>query len=215
MARVSNLQSHDKNPSEDIQNVLSYASIVAIPLFFGALAIGNPVLAYAFGEGFSDAGIFLAGLAFWRVLASQNNVLTSVVAGANFPRTNATVSAMSLLLNLVLGVGLFYAIGPVGVVVATIGAEVLRYLWLLWFLRDTYPDVTPISRQIGLQTLSGALMWTLVTQLRSMIGTGSVFHLASLVVVGGSAYAVVLLLLSPHLRDTARGIQSDVGSLIR
>lgn len=212
MARVSNLDGHGENPTEDILNVLSYASIVAIPIFFGVLALGGPLLVYAFGEGFAEAGIFLLGLAFWRILASQNNVLTSVVTGANYPRKTAIISGGALLINIPLGIVLLYVIGPLGVVIATIVAEATRYVGLIFIVHNRFPDVTPIPKPLCLQFVSGILMYLTVAALRDLLGTNSIVKIGLLVGTGAAVYGIVILCVSAHFRRTVRGILADVST---
>ncbi|MFB6188129.1 MAG: oligosaccharide flippase family protein, partial [Halobacteriaceae archaeon] len=61
VGRVSNLQSRSENYITDIKNTLSYASIFALPLLFGAIAIGNPLVQTIYGNEFTQAGTFITG----------------------------------------------------------------------------------------------------------------------------------------------------------
>lgn len=209
MARVSNLHSRGKSVSRDVNNSLSYTSLLAVPVFFGALAMPEALVVTVYGADFRPAGPFLVGLAFYQVLYTQVEQLGSVVAGLDRPRRNLVVSAASLVVNVVLGVGLFYVVGPVGVVGATIVAEALKYVVLGGTVKRALPDVVMVPRPLRHQALAGGLMFVVVDRAHSLVDVSSAIHLVALVGVGAIVYGTVLGAISTEHRTTAVGILRD------
>lgn len=209
MARVSNLHSRGESVATDVTNSLGYASLLAVPIFFGALAMPEALVVTAYGGDYRSAGAFLVGLALYQLLSTQVGQLGSVVAGLDRPRTNLLVSAASLAVNVILGVALFYAVGPLGVVVATVVAEALKYVVLAVTVRRALPAVELAPGPLRHQLLAGALMFVAVDRVRTAIGVPDWLHLLVLLALGGGVYFAVLLLISTEHRTTARGILHD------
>lgn len=209
LGRVSNLLSRGDSVEQDVTNALAYAGLLATPIFFGALAIPEPLLVTIYGGEFRAAAAFLAGLALFRLLSTQVNQLTSVVAGLNRPDVNMWISAASLLLNVCLGYALFRIIGPVGIVVATIASECLKYLLSAYFVKREIPGVRLIPRPLVEQLGAGVLMYVVVERTYLILGVRSWVDLGIILAIGGTTYFAVLVTISRELRQTARGILMD------
>lgn len=209
MARVSNLHSRGESVSRDVNNSLSYTSLLAIPVFFGALAIPEALVVTVYGAEFRPAGPFLVGLALYQVLYTQVEQLGSVVAGLDRPRRVLVASGASLAVNAILGIVLFYVVGPIGVVGATIVAEALKYVVLGGTVKRALPDVVMVPRPLRHQALAGGLMFVVVDRAHSLVDVSSAIHLVALVGVGAIVYGTVLGAISTEHRTTAVGILRD------
>lgn len=209
LGRVSNLMSRGDPVEEDITNALAYAGLLATPLFFGALAIPEPLLVTIYGGAFRTAAPFLAGLALYRLLSTQVNQLTSVIAGLDRPDVNMWLSAAALILNVVLGYALLRTIGPVGVVVATIASECLKYLVSAYVIKRNLPAVRLVSRPLLQQLGAGVIMYVIVEQSYQVTGVRSWIDLALLLAIGGVTYFGILVAVSREFRQTGRGILAD------
>lgn len=209
LGRVSNLVSRGDPVEEDVTNALAYVGILATPIFFGALAIPKPLLVTIYGGSFRGAVPFLAGLALYRLLSTQTNQLTSVVAGLDRPDVNMWLSAVALVLNVILGYALLRAIGPVGVVIATIASECLKYLGSAYIVKRNLPGVHLIPRPLLEQLGAGAVMYIVVEQSYHITGVQSWIDLGLLLAIGGVTYFAILGAVSKELRFTVRGILSD------
>lgn len=209
LGRVSNLVSRGKPVEDDISNALAYAGILATPIFFGALAIPEPLLVTIYGGPFRAAVPFLAGLALFRLLSTQTNPLTSVVAGLDKPDVNMWLSGAVLALNILFGYVLLRAIGPIGVVIATIVSEFLKYIGSAYVVKRNLPGVQLIPRPLLEQLGAGAVMYIVVEQSYHITGVRSWIDLGLLLAFGGVTYFAILFVVSKELRFTVRGILSD------
>lgn len=209
MGRVSNLESRGEDWNDDLRNALSYGSVLAIPIFFGSLVIGEELAITVFGGEFSGAGVFVVGLALYRVLHTQTDSFNSVLAGLDRPDIIFWISLVSFVLNVLAGVGLWYVMGAVGIVIATVATAVVTYLLHVYYAhRVGELDViftSPFLRQVGAGVAMAAVVWAGKT----WVGAGRWFSVAGLVAVGGLTYGVLLVVVSPHLRVTLRGIYDD------
>ena len=208
MARVSNRRSNGRDVTQDISNTLSFAGILSIPIFFGALAISRPLVLTFFGGQFAEASLLLIGLALYRVLQSQTSPMGQAIAGLDKPRVNMQISAVALTLNVIAGVGLTLWIGMIGVVLATILAESLKYVTFACVLREEISQVVLVPRTLREQFLAATVMFIVVWTAHQFLIVRSWVDLSVLIVLGGVIYGGLLLLISPQLRLT-------IGSVLR
>jgi len=209
LGRVSNLLSRGEPVEEDVTNALAYAGILAVPIFFGALAIPEPLLVTIYGGEFRSAAPLLAGLACYHLVRTQVTQFTAVVSGFDRPDVKMWVSAISLVTNVVLGYTLLRMVGPVGVVFATIFSECLKYVALGYVVKRELPAVRLIPRPVFEQLGAGVVMYVCVEWAHQMIAVRSWVELSVLLFIGGLTYFTVLTVASPDLRGTVRGIVDD------
>lgn len=210
MGRVSNKRSKGKTVRGDVQNSLSYVSIIAIPLFIGTVVMGEPVVVTVFSSQYADAGLFVAGLALFRLLRSQKVVLTSAIDGFDRPDLTLRISFLVFVLNIILGVGLLFQFGPVGVVIATVLSEVVGYLAAAYVFSSMVPTVSLLPRPLIDQLLSGFVMGVGVVGLRRMVRLNWWGPVIFLVGAGAALYFITLIIISESFRVTVRGIARDI-----
>lgn len=208
LGRISNLESRGKEISQDVQNNLSYTSIIAVPLFFGALVIAKPVIVTIYSPAYATAATFLTGLALFRLVNSQKSILEATLNGLDRPELNLRASLVVFPLNLVLGVTLLLEVGPIGVVVASVVSEFVGYGIRAYSVRSLVP-VRLLPKPLVHQLISGGLMALVVFLLRDMLPLGRLLVLAFAVTVGGLFYFGSLLVISEELRVTILGVAED------
>lgn len=211
MGRISNLRSRGESFSRDVQNNLAHASVIGIPLFFGALTIGEPVIVTIYSNQYATAGAFFAGLALFRLLRTQKSILVATINGLDKPDLNLRISTGIFSLNLALGVALFFVVGPVGVVIATVISEVIAYGIRAYLVRSLVPSVRLLPRLLVEQIASGAIMAVVVLGLRVALPLSSWPVVVLVVVVGGLVYFGTLIAISYQFRATAFAIARDAG----
>lgn len=209
MARVSNRVSRGETVADDIVNTLSFSGLLAIPVFFGALAIAEPLVRTVYGADFASAAPLLVGLALFRVVEAQGQPLRAVIDGVNAPEINTWISLGTVIFNLALGYGLAVQIGAIGVVIATVLAETVRYLATAITVRRRIPDVRLLPRPLVDQIVSGLAMYITVVLAHRSIPVRSWVDLLVLLGIGAFTYFIVLIAVSPSFRVTARGIAED------
>lgn len=211
MARVSEYSSENNESAviTDVTNSLAYASVLAIPIFFGAAAMPNDLLITVFGSQYSDIGPVLVGLAFFQALKLQSSQLTSTIAGLNHPEVNTRISFVVLVLNVGLGYILLLKYGILGVVTATIVSEIVRYTALAHTIKQHLPDVPLFSRPLRCQLIAGGVMFAIVNSLHAITEVSWWGELLFLVGFGGIVYSVTLTVISESFRVTVHGVVSD------
>lgn len=213
MARVSNLRSKSEPFGIEVSNTLSFASILAIPMFLGAVVLSEPVVVTIYGPEYADAAPLLVGLAAFRVFQTQRLALGQTIQGIDRPDLNVKIGAATLLLNVVLGVVLTLRIGAVGVVIATVVAEVVSYAAIGVVVRREIPEVDLVPRTVVEQLIAGGIMAVVVVGLREVVPIASWLHLLGVVSVGALVYGAILMVISSRLRLTVRRILEDAGLL--
>lgn len=209
--KVSNLTSKGEAVSTDIQNVIAYSSLLAIPIFFGALALSEQLIVTAYGGEYRDGAILLVGLALYRVFESQRLVLSGTLKGMDRPRIVMRVDGIALAFNIAVGLTLVFAMGPIGVVLATVMAEAGRYVILAYIVRADLGEISLLPRPLGEQIASGLLMFGVVKLCALFVGNngGSWLSTGLLVGIGGIVYVCVLFGISTNFRITAKSIYED------
>lgn len=206
MPRVSELSSVGSDISTDISNALAFASIIAIPMFFGALAIPREILVTLYGPEYRGAWLLLGGLAAYRVLTTQTEPLFQALDGLDMPSVSFYVSTLALAVNIPLGIALVLEYGAIGVVLATIVAETIRYGGAAITLRRNVDGVTLLSGALVKQFGMGVVMFGAVYSLTEVVPIRSWGHLLFVVGSGAAVYWLGLVVISGELRQTVRGI---------
>lgn len=211
MVKISDLASRGEPISEDITNTLAFVSNLAIPIFFGALAMPSSIIVTAYGSEFKTAAWLLVGLALYRVIQTQTDALVGILNGLDRPDIQMQVSAITLVCNLILGVGLFYLMGPLGVVLATVIAESIRYTI---FYRKVSAEVSAIllPRAFFEQVGAGVVMFAVIELLHRVFSLSGKWGVLFLVPLGGVVYYVALTAISSHFRVMIAGVLSDLNT---
>lgn len=211
MARVSNLRSKGESVGLDVSNTLMFASIAAIPIFFGSLVLSSQLVVTIYGPEFAAAASLLVGLALFRVLQTQAAPLTQTINGIDRPDVNVRITGVTLFVNVILGVALTIQMGAIGVVIATVIAEGVKYAASAHFVRRTISGVVFLPRTLLEQFGAGLVMAGVVAGAHQAIPVRSWVHLLVLVAVGAATYGLTLVSVSRTLRVTAISILQDAG----
>lgn len=208
MSKVSNIDSQDEDPSKVVTNSLSFASILAIPIGVGGIVIGDLVAVTVYSSEFSRAGIFIGWLGIYYIFQTQMRILTSTLSGLDRPDLVLKVNGIGFFLNAILGVGLYYLIGPVGVVYATVVGIFVRYLLGAIWVRDQI-QIKLLPRPIYHQLFSALFMGSVLYVIRTQLSLSSWIWVIGSVGLGGIIYFLVLTAISQELRETAKAITKD------
>ncbi|WP_154269729.1 MULTISPECIES: oligosaccharide flippase family protein [Haloferax] len=209
MARTSEKSSKGDSVSEDLHNTLSYSAIVAIPIFFGALVLSRNLVVTLYGPAYADAALLLIGLTFYRVIRTQTRILLEFIQGINRPDFVLKLESVAVVVNIVLGVLLTLEFGPIGVVIATILAESIRYVGFIVVVRNWVVLRDLLPTQLAQQSLAGAVMALAVGLLVDTFPIHSWWELTIVVGVGGLLYGCVLLAISVQHRQLVREVLSN------
>lgn len=208
MSRTSNLASRGEDATADIANSLSFASLFAIPIFFGALAIPEKLIVTAYGPEYRSAAVLLIGLALYQIFNTQSTVFGDIIAGLDRHNANLRISVFAFTVNVVLGYLLIFRYGALGVVAATVVASVLEYVAAAYLL--TRFDTPIISKTVLQEVLAGVLMYVALVPLSTAVSIDSWYSLLLVVASGGLVYFAVLIAISVRIRAVIKSLLKAV-----
>lgn len=215
--RVSALSSEGAD-SESTIRMGTYASVIAVPVFFGAGAMGERLVDLLFGPGYAGAVPLLVGLAFYRVFRAQNEPIEGVLSGLDRPDLLLRSTVGTFCVNVGLGYALVLEYGAIGVVVATVVAELVRFGLMSWYLGTLVGGVRPsFFRPLGSQFAAGAAMFLVVRVAADALAgadadaVGTVLLLA----LGACSYTAALLAISTGHRSVAAVVADSVVGGVR
>ncbi|MFB6175825.1 MAG: lipopolysaccharide biosynthesis protein [Halobaculum sp.] len=210
MPRVSELDSRGASIAGYVDDAVSFAPIVAVPMTFGALALQEGLVVTVFGPAYRPAVPYVVGLLAYNVFRTVNDVIRDTLAGVDRQRLNVQLLGATVLLNVVLGVVLVTAVGGIGAVIATLATGVVRFLVSVVVSRRVL-GVFPVTRLHAAQVLSGLVMYAVVAQSYRAFGIASWVDLLVLVGVGAVAYGGCLTVVSARLRRTSVSLLTRAG----
>jgi O-antigen/teichoic acid export membrane protein len=209
-ASASDSSAHDLS---DLRLGMRYTTILALPLFFGSLALSNALMVTAFGPTFAGTGPVLIGLAVYHIVNTYDTVTFSFFNGINQPEkaTNATAIALG-----VLSVGSAVTVlhvGILGVVTVVVFAHMVRVLVGELMIREEFGRVV-IPTSTVYQLAASVPMFFVVVGLNRHIAITGWFRLFVVVGVGAVVYSVILLTLDQYLQAMVRTVLSEALVLV-
>ncbi len=208
MPRVSRLWAEGKAVGQEVTNTIAFSSVFAVPIFFGALAIPRALVVTVYGPEYVLGASLVASVAAYQVLSTQTTPLIQTLNGIDRPDVNMRVSSVALAVNVGLGVVLTLRFGPIGVVISSLVAEGLIYVFTAFIVKRTVSSVELVPRPLRVQVGVGVVMFLVVSAVRNTIMVTSWFDLGFLVGVGGVTYVGLLVVISREVRET-------IGSVLR
>lgn len=203
LVRVSNIRSKAGSVDSDVSNALGFVSILAVPLVFGAAAVGDPLVVTLFSERYADATILVVGLALARLFNTQIAALGRTLGGLDLPRYPLYLSVGAIVLNVALGIPLILEYGALGAVVATVTAEGLKYVAAAALVKRELPDVDLFPQPLRAQIAAGAAMAVLLSGALRLLPVRSWVEMSVHLALGTAVYGGLLLLFSSTIRVTA------------
>ncbi|MFD1571411.1 oligosaccharide flippase family protein [Halorubrum laminariae] len=212
MPKISNTISKGGEFVEDITNSVSYVSILAIPIFFGALAIPKPLVVTAFEPRYAEAAPYLIGLALYQAISTQTAIYSQTLAGMDLPNVEFKIRTITLSFNVIIGVALALTIGPIGIVVATVLAESLKYIVSAGCVVRRVDGIDVVPTPLVMQVISGLTMFFVVKLLQRKMLIQSWLDLGTIIGAGALVYGISLFTISPGVRLTAKSVYRDATS---
>jgi O-antigen/teichoic acid export membrane protein len=200
---------------EDLENSLSYAGLLSLPILFGALAIPRPIMVTIFGPEFEPAWTALVGLTLFKLLHVYRLPFEAAAEGSDNPdlifRTNALVFVAYAPVAVLLGI----EYGLLGVIAGSVFGELAR-LGVYQYVSHRQFGGVVLPRPILGQVVSGVVMFAVVSALVPGVVTITSWMWLAAVVFGGAAtYFATLLALSGHFRHTTHSTLVDTLDLDR
>jgi len=206
---VSSQVSQNEAIDRQVTNNVAFASLFAVPIFFGALAMPESIVVTVFGDEYREAAPLLVGLSIYQILQTQSTQITSVLSGQDRPDLNLWIRTVTLITNLILGIALVFWVGPIGVVMATVIAECINYILTTHYARR-YVTYEILPEPLRCQLYSGGIMFVIVQVAHWVLGVNSWVDLGILICLGVLVYGTTLTLLSNVFMLTVRSVLNEV-----
>lgn len=205
LPEIRDLDVADRYQTRDrlVQKSVKYSTLTALPLFFGAFAVGDNVLAfiYGFDRGFEPL-LFLTGGA---VVFSIYQPVHQTFYALDRPRTAFLVSAVTSLSNFSLNLLLIPSLGIAGAGISTAVSMCLSAVAGLILLRRL-GVVSPLPFRAWRIQLGAAVLMALVVRFGDVqIGTGSLLSTSVLITVGVAIYGSIVLAGDTEIRNRLFG----------
>jgi O-antigen/teichoic acid export membrane protein len=207
--KASGLTSLDRDVLHDMKNAVSYTGLLAIPIFFGALAMPTALMRTVYGPTAAAGALALVGLAAFQVFNAYRIPFDKVVNGIDRPELQLLVGGFTLLVNVPLAVALAGPYGLEGVVLATVVAEAVRFAVYQVVALRVFGTVV-FTRPIVEQFAAGVVMFGAVELVTARVGITSWLVLVGVVAAGAAVYFGTLVLVSPHFRLTVGNVAADL-----
>lgn len=210
-ARVGNNYSLGEREAmlADIRNSRTYSGILSLPLIAGALVVGKLVITTLYGSEYAPAAELLVWIAVYQFLRSQTIVLDMTLEGIDAPAKSLWSSVVATVVNIILAVPAAVYVGAVGIVMATVVAELVRFIVTRRYVSRALDTDLP-EPNLRPQFVATGLMATVVYLLRETVSGNTAIYVLSLVFVGVVVYSLSLVALSTEFRMTAQGIFRDI-----
>jgi O-antigen/teichoic acid export membrane protein len=177
---------------------LSFAGLILLPGFVGALAMGSEILKIYDSE-FTAGTTVLLILIVARLGSSVGKIFVSTISALDRPDVAFRLDVVLAVVNLVANVALISTIGWVGAAIGTALTGVLNlglgYVALRRFVGPIRLPATEIGRQLVASALMGGVVWGL-----ARLAPPSHYTTVGVVFVGAGVYAAVLGGISPRFR---------------
>ncbi|WP_135828372.1 lipopolysaccharide biosynthesis protein [Halorussus halobius] len=207
--KVSGRSSLGEDVRDDVANAMSYAGLLAIPMFFGALALPDVLMRTFFGSEFGAGGPALVGIALFHVVYVYEIPLESAINGTDRPELTFRISVLGLALHVPLAVALGYQYGLLGVIGATLLAEVVMFFGYQYLCLEVFDGVV-FPKPIAAQAASGLAMFLVVSRARDAVALDHWIPVVAVIGFGAAVYFAALAVTSAHFRLTAGNVLGPV-----
>lgn len=198
-------KSDDNDSVSNLNLGLKYGTVIAIPVFAGALALSQEVLLLLYSESYTKGAIVLIGLSFGAILQSQSIILKGYLNGRDRPDTVAKSSVVRLIFSISILIPSLYYFGVVGVVVSHITSRIVRLIYMYYHIPKR-KELDFIRSGIVPQSVSSIVMLGFVLLLRNFIGSGPLETMA-MVGSGGILYFASLLVIDSDFRNRVKDLK--------
>lgn len=199
----SGRHSAGESVAQDLLNSIAYTGLFALPMLFGALAMPRAIPLTVFGPEFRAAGAAFVGLALFQIGNVYAKPFESIFEGMDRPELVFRVNAVIAVVHIPVAILLAFRFGLVGVVAATVVAELLRnvtYQVLAYWEFDRVALPRPVFEQLA----SAIVMFAVLELALRVVEIDSWLVLGAVVGGGAVVYFVVLSVLSRHFRSAVR-----------
>lgn len=202
VVKVSQDHTTNTDYSEIARSSLSIAPAIAIPVLFGAIAIGDELMSVAFGQAYAGTGFALIAASVFTVMFALKKPLYSIANGADSPNIITNVNVLRIFVFLPSLAVVMEMCGFGAFLWATIVIQPLDTVALTYLIK-TKTAVTKVFdwSLLGPQALAGGLMCVLIASIDMIADLGGLVPISLAIIVGAVTYLSTLLLFQ-NVRET-------------
>jgi O-antigen/teichoic acid export membrane protein len=210
IVKSSGLDSQNKSVQKHVRNGISYAGLIAIPTFFGALAMPEALMGVVFGPTARAGAGALIGLAIYQIFRSYIYPLGSVIKGTDRPDLLVKIMILTLIINIPLAIVLVQLYGLLGVVAATVIAEGSR-LGMSYIAVVHIQGSPGIPQEVFKQLFAAVVMFGVIKGVSSggILVPETELTLAVTISLGGTVYFAILSVVSRRFRNTLWNVAGE------
>jgi O-antigen/teichoic acid export membrane protein len=195
VVKVSQDHTTDTDYNKVAQSSVSIAPVVAIPVLFGSLALGDKLMPVAFGKAYTGTGFALVAASTYTLMFSIKKPLYSIANGADTPQIITNVNTLRVFVFLpALGL-VMYRYGFTAFLWSTMIVQTIDTLILVYQVRSG----TAVSKVfnwslLGPQIFAGAIMCLLVGAVNMVTDPTGLVSIGVTVLGGAVTYFSVMFL---------------------
>lgn len=210
MSKVSAMAANGQRQDliDQVESSTAFASVITIPLLFGSLAIGQPLIVEFYGAEYAPAADILVMLAVVRTIESQSDPIMAAIGGLDRPDIALRLTGGGIAVNVLLGVPLLYTIGPLALITVSAFAEFVRWSGGVYFLRWELGTFSPVGQQQVIQVLAATIMLLVVVVAQRVVGVESISTIGSVLLIGILAYSLLIFSMSSQIRQITQIISA-------
>ncbi len=175
-----------------LEQALRMIFFASVPLSFGGIILGKPIISFVFGVPYASGGLALQILMVTILFDFTATIIVNALFAYDHQRSMVVSAALGAAVNVALDLLLIPRFGITGSAVATLAAQFTNN-WYLWraMKKVNYFEIVP---HLGKIVAAGAIM-AVATILLSLLGV----HLLLNILISGIIYFLVLRILREHL----------------
>jgi O-antigen/teichoic acid export membrane protein len=182
---------------------LSYSPLLALPAFFGVIAVGSRFLSTVYGPDFSAGALVLVVLMATRVIQSLQMVICRTLEGLNRPDIEFWITLLTVSINLLSMVFFIQWYGAVGGALSSLITISISLILNAWMLHR----IIPIEMTSPIFWIAGAavVMFIVVLALVRIFPQTTIISLAGIILAGVVVYGGIIF-----MNREARGLIQDL-----
>ena len=196
---------------KSLSRSLTYSLMLALPVFVGGALLGDKLLYYFYGADFVNYRTLMLLFAV-QIINVFQYFFTTYLSAMNQLKEVFKITVVAVVANIVLNAALIPAIGISGAAVATLATMSLNAI-LAWRVLERTITLR-VDRSSLLNILKASIIMGMVVGVyRLVVPLSSVWLVLVAVILGGSAYGILILKYDRKIYEELKGImmQMNVG----
>jgi O-antigen/teichoic acid export membrane protein len=201
------------NIEDSLSRAIIYALLLAVPMCFGGILLGDKLLYYFYGGEFAEGYPVLVLLFFVQIINVFQFFFLTYLSAMDMQKNAFKITAVATIANVLLNATLIPVIGIAGAAVATLATMGLNAV----LARRVLAEVIVIKLEDGclLNILKASVIMSLfVVVYRMLVPLFNVWLTLIPVVLGFGIYIILLLRFDRKIREELKGIMMKMNLIL-